>query len=162
MKRVSIALTIFVSLYVFIIIIGEFFPFEFSTLNWKVHFYTITLFALPIGISAKIFITRHNKNKNYVKNIVVSLLLGFLAFIIAGFLFLGNMMCGYTTKAILFEKKSDNSIKIIQRYLGCGAWDSDMPKYEYVEIDPITPFMNYVSKTDTAKLDKSVWLRIYP
>ena len=71
-------------------------------------------------------------------------------------------MCVYSINRILVQKQVTDPTKIIERNFNCGAWDSDMPQYQYVKIVPITTFINYVTTIDTATLDKPVWINYYP
>ena len=69
-------------------------------------------------------------------------------------------MCGYNTDDILFVNKSDSSLKVVKSHYGCGAYDSDMPKYEFYKMKSLTKEILYSKKVDTAELDKREWIRM--
>jgi hypothetical protein len=73
--------------------------------------------------------------------------------------FIGSLFCGYTIKETLYLKKDTNKTKIVIRDYGCGAYDSDFPKYEVLQITKLLPFLDYVKSTDTTKLDKKQWVK---
>ena len=70
----------------------------------------------------------------------------------------GKSMCGDITDKTLFVKKGTNSDKIIVRHFDCGATDSGPAKYEIVKVVDVFSVFNFVTKVDTAKIDKSAWI----
>ena len=68
-------------------------------------------------------------------------------------------MCGYMTDNVLFINKSDSSLKIIERHYDCGAYDSDMPKYEFFKMKKLTQQIFYSQKIDTLYIDKDIWIK---
>lgn len=162
MKKISIALTVFIFFCVFTMTFGQFLPFEFSSLDIRFYYYTTVLFILPIAISIKVY-GGYKEKENHVPNVLASMFAGFVSFIFILLFWFANTMCGYITDNVLLEKKSIFSTTIIERHYDCGATDSGPAKYEYASITPVIPFfVNYIIKVDTAKIDKNLWVKKYP
>lgn len=161
MRKQSIALTVFIIFSSFTLTLGQFLPFEFSSQSLRFYYYTTVLFVLPIGISIKSY-EGIIKSETHLTSTTISIIAGVVSFFIVLILWFANAMCGYMTDNVLLEKKSTFSTKIIERHYDCGATDSGPAKYEYVSITPIMPFfVNYVTKVDTAKIDKKLWVKKY-
>ncbi len=71
------------------------------------------------------------------------------------FSMLGDFMCGDAEKTMYVHTQTKATI--VSRSYGCGAWDSDMPVYRYYKKQRFLGIFYWLSKTDTAKLDKTVW-----
>jgi hypothetical protein len=89
------------------------------------------------------------------------LLTVFAAFMIIAMSFIITMvnMCGWSTREVLYTKRSSPSVQIVVRSFGCGATDSGSPRNAVFNITPIAGIFIWVSKADTTSLDKSVWQR---
>ena len=102
---------------------------------------------------------KSRKRKFVIKRIVISVA-AFILIIIYSFASMWSSMCLWSTRRILFEKKNDRSIKIIERDFGCGATDSSPGTVAIFKITEITPFFMYASRIDTTRIDKNEWSRL--
>lgn len=123
--------------------------------------YGIIFFSLPIAILLTMSGTIKQSDPAGINGIKIILTLaaaGLSIFfmIMAAF----TNMCGWTNHAILFEKKSNSSVKIISRGYGCGAPDSGAPAYENFKIHQLPIGFIWVTKIDTNKIVKNDWVRI--
>jgi NADPH:quinone reductase-like Zn-dependent oxidoreductase len=59
----------------------------------------------------------------------------------------------------LFDNSENPSEKIVLREFGCGATDSGSPALRVCKIKTITPYLIWVTKTDTTTIDRQVWKR---
>jgi len=157
MNRVKRFLIYFLSFTIFTKTIGQFLPFQFSSNAIRSAYNVFLVFALPLSISALFYIFKQDRKK-YIRVWGSVFICGFTFFAL-GLLYFLSSMCSYDAIAI-FEKKSHPSTKILKRNYGCGAYDSDMPKYEIIKIVAITPFVNYFQPVDTSKIDLQMWRRL--
>ena len=157
MSRIKTVLIYFISFTIFTQTIGQFLPFQFSSNAIASRYNVFLVFALPISIAALFYILKQGK-KEYIRTLGSIFICG-LTFFTFGLLYFLNSMCSYHSVA-LFEQKSHSSTKILKRDYGCGAYDSDMPKYEIIKIVGITPFVNYYQSVDTTKIDLQLWRRL--
>ncbi|MBL7739221.1 MAG: hypothetical protein JNK14_08370 [Chitinophagaceae bacterium] len=66
-------------------------------------------------------------------------------------------MCDSTDK-IIYTNRTNSSI-IVARSFGCGAWDSDFPKYSYYKKTPFLGVFYFKTTVDTSRVDKSAWIQ---
>lgn len=162
-KRISLTIA-FIAFCLFTLTFGQFSPIEITLVGLSFIFYCIIIIGLPI-VATKELRKLFEKIKN--QNLVVGLKVLFifilgLYILYTLFFCFGNTMCGDITDETLFIKKSTKTSKIIVRHFDCGATDSGPAKYEVVKVINIFSVFNFVTKVDTSKIDKSVWLRVIP
>lgn len=159
-KRISLSIA-FIAFCLFILTAGQFSPLEIKLDGLRFILYSIIFIGLPI-VAVKELRRWFTKLKN--QNLIIGLkvlfgcLFGFYI-LYALFFSFGNTMCGEITDDILFTHKGTNQNKIIVRHFDCGATDSGPAKYEVVKVIDVFSVFNFVTKVDTAKIDKTVWLR---
>ena len=141
---------------VFILTIGQYLPFEICNENFAKVFYTMIWFTLPICILLTLIRRDKKSTKPTIKILTIVIAVGTFLFL-AVYVF-GMGMCGYITDDVLFINKSDTSLKIVKRHYDCGAYDSDMPKYEFYKMKPLTKQILYSKKIDTLQIDKKDWI----
>lgn len=141
---------------VFALTVGQYLPFEFHNEKSSRGFYILVCLTFPLSVL--LTARRANSNKNQTVK-VVAIVFSILSFLFLSILVFGKTMCGYTTDEIVFVNKSDSSSKIIKKHYGCGAWDSDLPKYEFYETKVFTRQMSYSKRVDTLLIDKNLWIR---
>jgi len=123
--------------------------------------YSIIFFGLPIAILLTMSGTIKQSDPagiNGIKIILTFAAVGLSIFFMIMMAFAN--MCGWTNRAILFEKKSNPSVKIISRGYGCGAPDSGAPTYENFKIYQLPLGFIWAVKIDTNKIVKNGWVRI--
>ena len=154
-----------IAICIFTLTIGQFLPLEITNDNFSSCLYILIWIALIIALFIFIFkrkkqkVTKFGKSTLIVFKIVITAIAIYALFLLGIFILFGGI-CGYSTKNTLFINKSYSSLKIVERSIECGAFDSDYPKYECYEIMPLTNFMMYAKKIDTLKIDKEKWIRI--
>ncbi|MBI3232429.1 MAG: hypothetical protein HYZ42_00040 [Bacteroidetes bacterium] len=139
----------------------NFFPFEFSNQISRSVFERISFSWVPIIILLTLTGTiKYNETRTQTTNkIVLTVCASFLSVII-NFMMIFSDMCSTTTTNIFFINKQNNSIKIVERSFGCGAWDSSPATISVSKVREITPYLIWVSKVDTNKINKNEWVRI--
>jgi hypothetical protein len=143
-----------------IILWGDKSPIEFASSVASHIFFAIICYSLPVSILwlANTILKIRNPSETIVaitKTLMVLFSLGSLfILLIVGF---ANVMCS-TIEEPLFKSKSDPSVKIVRRYYGCGAVDSQAPNYTFHKIVPCAFLFTHVTTFDITKLDKTAWL----
>ncbi len=69
-------------------------------------------------------------------------------------------MCSYSTVKTLYVRKGFNLSSIIVRDYGCGAYDSDMPKYEIVNQIDVFSLIHITPTIDTSRINKNNWTKV--
>jgi hypothetical protein len=134
-----------------IIIFGDAFPIEFSSAKMRSIFFIALCLGLPISIIWTCYQIFHFKSKAFgVGATMISLPIITIAL-------LGRTMCA-TTDEILYANRN-NSSNIVAKSFGCGAWDSDFPKYSYYRQSSILGIFYLNVKVDTSRLDKTIWIK---
>lgn len=134
----------------FVLTAGQYLPFEFSNERVSHLFYTFIWLTFPVAIIV------FGRNQKVVSFRHWSVAIAIILFIVLSFSMFGRTFCAYSNVPI-FENSLIPSIKIIERSYGCGAYDSDYPKYEYYKIIPILPVMNYITRVDTTEIDHKIY-----
>ena len=164
MKRNSkiifyLALTVIVSWFV-LPILSLFVHFQIVNETLSNYYMIYRAVSLPFAIILTLFGTL--KPNETTKKITVKVLWTTLAILTSSiFVFIGfwgGIMCEWSTSSILYKKRSNSNVTIEVRDFGCGAYDSDIPKNEIYKVYQITPYFIYSHKTDTSKIDKSIWI----
>jgi hypothetical protein len=141
---------IWISFCLLIIFFGNYSPVEFAYPKVEGFFLVVIYVGLPVSVIWTI--NKLLKLKTNSFTIVASL----LSLFILAFVAFGNTMCGTSTE-VLFTNKEQPSKMIISRSYGCGAWDSDFPKYTFYKVVPFTSLFNIVTTIDTTGIDKNKW-----
>jgi hypothetical protein len=137
-----------------ILTVGQYLPFEFANMKIAERFYGLVWCTFPI---ATLLTLVRQQTKRVLK--VITVVVAIASLPILGLYAFGVGMCSYSTDNILFINKSDSSLKIIERHYGCGAYDSDLPKYEFFKMKYLTQQILYSKKIDTLLIDKGIWIR---
>ena len=158
-RHISISI-LFIIFSLLVLIFGRFSPIEIANSSLSFIFYSVIIIGLPI-VTLKEIRTRLTRLKNQTLISTIKIIftcLGLFYIFYAIIFCFGNTMCGDLTDETLFINKKTNSSKIIVRHFDCGATDSGPAKYEIVKIVNIFSAFNFVTKVDTAKIDKNVWV----
>lgn len=142
-------------------ILGTFIPLEFANNDSEFVFDSIRFYGFPIAIILTLTGTIKEKDTSGVittKIIWTLCVSAFSIFVMIMTLFAG--MCDWTTDKVFFERKQNSSIKIVQRSFGCGAMDSSPATLKVFKISEITPYLIWLTKIDTNKINRSEWTRI--
>ena len=156
---------LFIVIVVLISILLRVLPLEFANQNNQDTFDFIFFIGIPIAIlltlSRLVFKTDVSKGK--IRNILILTILTsagvFFLFILYAFATFGSGLCSWSTGPTIFKNVSSSS-KIVWRDFGCGAVDSSPPTIEISKVTEITPLFIYITKVDTTKLDKKIWIRV--
>ena len=150
-SRYVILNLIWIAICLVTIIFGDDLPIEFASPTMRSIAFVILCIGLPISIiwtSNQIF---HFKSKTFaIATTVISLP------IIAIALF-GSTMCG-TTDEVIYASRT-NSSTIVARSFGCGAWDTDFPKYSYYKKTSFLGIFYIKTTVDTSRLNKLNWMK---
>lgn len=138
----------------FILTAGRFLPFEFSDASTAQSFYVLVGCTFPLAFIS--ILAKPSKSKTLKALIIIIAVISVPFFAFYSF---AAGMCGYITDKTLFVNKTDSSLKIIERHYDCGAYDSDMPKYEYFKVKQLTKQILYSKKIDTTNISKETWQR---
>ena len=160
-KKISLAL-IFILICLFILTVGQFTPIEIGFGGVSFVIYATIFIGLPIVFYAesKCFYAKlKTKTSRLIGTIIIVLFWTLGTFYVPIFCF-GKFMCGNLMDKTLFTKNDIFNTKIIVRHYDCGAYDSDFPKEEIVNIRNIFGLFNFVTDGDTAHIDKTKWKRI--
>jgi hypothetical protein len=120
----------------------------------------ICFYGIPLAVLMTLTGTIKAKDKPeaIIMKIIATFLISVGTFIISMFLlFVG--MCGWTTNKVLYENKNNNSLKIVERYYGCGAVDSDYPDYKTFKMKEISKNIYWYSRIDTNTINTSEWVK---
>ena len=138
-------------------IAGQLLPIEFSSSKYAHLFYTILWLTLPVAIL--LTLVDKNKARRWLRSPSLRIIIAIVTFVFFGIFLFGKTLCGYGSGVVLFVDKEDTAVKIVERSFGCGAYDSDLPKSEFVKVKPLTGWLRYVKHVDTAKLDRRKWVQ---
>lgn len=140
-------------------------PIEFINYNFREDFriyHSLVVIGLCI-IWAFIKIIKARFEKNPVGNMfiktIITIFFSFFSCIFLFFMLFAH--CQDDTGFQLYKQKKGNaSIELIT--LNCGATTGyDKGDFRYYYIKPLTPYFNFVWKTDTTSLDKRDWERYH-
>ncbi|MFT7613687.1 MAG: hypothetical protein ACI9J3_002662 [Parvicellaceae bacterium] len=134
--------------------LGLFVPLEWSTDALRSGYHLIHLFGFPIAIFLA-FIASIKKNPEFSR-VTVKVIAGVCLPCLMFFFLSISTMCQYDSKTLLLNK-NDPRFKIVERSLGCGAWDSDPPNWKCYKTIPVSDYFIYFSKVDPSSLDKTEW-----
>jgi hypothetical protein len=96
----------------FILTVGQYFPFAFSNENTAQGFYGLVACTFPIAV----ILTSVRPSKNRVYK-AATIIVAIISIPIPGLYSFETGMCGYITDNVFFISKSDSSLKIIERHL---------------------------------------------
>jgi hypothetical protein len=140
---------------------GKFTSFEFTNRNLEHIYDCFRLYVLPLVILRILLISYKNKNTQKAKTATFLIkIFGSIYFIFILFAGLLNGMCTWSEDSVLFINNKDNASKIVLRGYGCGAWDSESPRYRVFKVRQVTPYLKTICTIDTAKMDRKLWTRI--
>lgn len=153
-KIIVILCVIWIGFCVFVLTIGQQLSYEFTIKKNEELFYGIIWLSLPLAIIL-ILLRKRNQEKSNATIFVFA----FISFIIAGFFVLDKKICGYNEELVYINKYNPEE-KIIKRFKGCGAHDSDIPEIHFFKIKPFNNyFVNSVS-VDISILDTNIWQNV--
>jgi hypothetical protein len=134
---------------ILVFLLGDRFPVGFS--NTKLH--SLFYFVLSLGFLISLIWT---VNKAFrIKTHVFTIVAIVVASPIFLFALLGSSMCSYSDE-VIFRNRNSNKV-IVARSYGCGAYDSDFPKYKFYERTLFLGVLNIYKSVDTLTLDKTAW-----
>ena len=142
----------------FILTIGQYLPFRFSSDNSAQTFYILVWLTFPAAVLLTLLHKDQVTNRRPFKGLKI--FIAVVSFLFLSLYVFGKTMCGYITDDILFINKSDTTLKIIKRHYDCGAYDSDLPKYEFYKMKSLTKQILYAKQIDTTQLNKDEWTRM--
>ena len=133
------------------IIFGNDLPIEFASPTMKSISFVVLCIGLPVSIiwtGNQIF---HFKSKAFtIATSIISLPIIMITLF-------GRTMCA-TTDEIIYTSRTNTST-IVARSFGCGAWDSDFPKYTYYKKTPVLGIFYVKTTVDTSRLNKLGWIK---
>ena len=144
-------------LFLLLLVLATVLPFQFINNSISITFYAVCFFTLVLSICWKVLRAMELRQVHFIVRHLLTLILAFVLVYILGFIWLGKMMCAYSQDIVLFENKANANLKIVERSYGCGAYDSDMPKYEVFKVRSLGKYIRYIAKTDTAALNRVEW-----
>jgi hypothetical protein len=139
-----------------VLTIGDYIPIEFSNSALKGVYYLIIYCSLPVSIiwlGIVFFNIEHPRRRALFSAAITGISILTLAMV-----WLSHSFCGDTNTIVYVNKVRQSSV-IVQRSYGCGAYDSDLPKYQTYKLVPINRYLNLVTKVDIAKVDESAWIK---
>jgi hypothetical protein len=153
---------IFIFVFLFILTAGQFLPVEIDNGLLRFLVYAFILIGLPILLYKKFKILTGKLKNPYLKITIRLFLFGFIGFYLLIFLLfgVGKTMCSYSTVKTLYVRKGFSFSSIIVRDFGCGAYDSDMPKYEIVNRIDIFSLIQISPSIDTSTINKNNWIKV--
>jgi hypothetical protein len=155
----------FVAICVIVIAFLKLFQAEFTHQYQEDIFYETCFWGVPLAVlltSSRVgFIPTFSKSrkKNIVTNtlfVSFGLLFIFILFALASL----DDMCNWSTGEIIFEHRTNHSVKIVRRYFGCGATDSSPATPGIYKETQITPLFVHFTKVDTTALNAADWVRV--
>jgi hypothetical protein len=144
-----------------ILILGWLMPLQLNSKFIEGVFFSLVLLVISVAICWKLLRIMELNCVNLIVRALLTLILAFMLVCINGFILLGKSMCGYTSDRLLYQNKQIPSLHIVERIYGCGAFDSQAPIYEMFRVRPLGSWITYVSKTDTATLNKNEWVAVF-
>jgi len=108
-------------------------------------------FSFPIALLVNY---KTKKSKTFR---ILLIIIGIIAYLSLTLSVLTQGMCSYTTHRILFVNRINPTIQIIERSYGCGATDSEFPKYVYYKRMPLISFLDFVTRIDINKVNSNDW-----
>ena len=160
-KTIFRLVLIFLGFWVLFPIIRWVMNLEFATDSIKMNYKEFLFFAVPIAVILTLFGTIEKEDKGYgITGKIIGTVVVAVATIFIMFISVFADMCTWTNKQILYEHKTDSTTKIMVRDFGCGATDSGPPTVEIHKVRYFTKYFIRTTKVDTAKIDKSEWIKI--
>jgi hypothetical protein len=144
-----------------ILILGWLLPLKMNSDAVEEVLFGLVLIVLCIAICWKLLRIMELRGTNVVIRVLLTLFLAFVLVCITGIFWLGKSMCGYSSERVLYQNKEIPNLHIIERSYGCGAYDSQTPLFETYKVRPLGTWISYVSKTDTATLNKNEWVPVF-
>jgi Zn-dependent protease with chaperone function len=140
-----------------LLILGWFLPVQIHPKAIELLLLSLVLMVLCITICWKILRIMELRGINLVVRVLLTLFLAFALVCISGLFLFGESMCGYSSDRVLLQNKTIPNLYIVERTYGCGVYDSQSPKYETFKVRQMGSWISYISKTDTATLNKNDW-----
>jgi hypothetical protein len=160
-KIVFLCALFFIVLWLNMPIIRLILSLEFASDSFYISYKEFLFYAVPIAMLLTLFGTLKSSDR---KLIIVGKILGTIAVVFVTILIMIMSMfidmCGWTDSQVLYKNKNNIDRKIIIREYGCGAYDSDLPNIEVLEVQSFTKYFIRATKIDTTKIDKSEWIKV--
>lgn len=126
--------------------------------------YFVVIGFLGIGVAIMLTTTKailKGENRRGILNSFLNRFLLAVFYFVIGIIYFASTWadgwCTWSTGAVLFEKKSNPSIKLVKRDFGCGAVDNTALTEKAFIQTSVTPFFFYYKPADTTKIDMRVW-----
>ncbi len=118
---------------------------------------------MPIALLSTLTVYGFIKRINsvyYILHLIMAIVLAISFFVETILYAFGPGMCERTTRKVLFQDRTDPSVKIVERDFGCGATDSEPATTDTYKIKELAFYFILSTKVDTNKIDKTQWTRI--
>ena len=147
---------------VFSFTVGQLIPIYFSNDSFR-NLYNFLIFILLVATISRTtfkFIYKPQKDNISLARLV-SILVGFTAFVVFGLLTIGFAFSVRTESFVFYVQKDNSKVKIISRYINEGAFGggTEPNNYQIVLYRPLSDFFNLQTSIDTTFIDKNEWLR---
>jgi len=156
----------FIALTVVIWIAVKWFPLEFQESSYEGYFGITGFFGIGVAIlltTAKAFF--EGKDRKGILNSFLNRFLLVVFYFVIGIIYFAatwaDGWCTWSTGTVLFEKKSNAGIKLVERDFGCGAVDNTPPSEGFFIRTPVSPVFFYYKAVDTTKIDMRVWQKVH-
>ena len=143
-------------------LIGELIPLHFASLDAEDNYEGIRaiIAAICIVVAMSGIIKKSDGVGIKVLKIGFAIIVTIVLLFVLVLLTFADGMCRWSTLDVLFQKKDNPSIQIVRRDFGCGAVDSSAPLADIIEAHYIGAGLMLTFPADTAKLDRSAWVRV--
>lgn len=141
---------------------GHLIPLYFQDDHLRENYYSIIYGVFIITLIIFCF-RRYYKpeKKNGIYVVFSSIIVGAGVFIITFIFVIFSSIAVWTDIGTIYVNKRSPDLKIVIRYVNEGAYGggTEPSDYETVVERPFTPLLKIVTAIDTAKMDKSNWIR---
>lgn len=137
-------------------------PIEFRSGELEGFFYAFGFFGFPFCVLLSLTQTI-GKSGNVAGDLAIIAITIFLAAALFFFIVMNaalSGMCTDITEEVIFTHRKNPNIRIEERSFGCGATDSSPSRVHLSKMERCVFIFDWVSKVDTAKINKEEWLRI--
>ena len=151
---------LFFAITIFALTIGQIIPIEFADWRDMHFFYDIILYGLPLAIIMTLGWTL-KKNRLRKSNIKITVITIFISiFMVFGSFFLMFVygFGAWMNEEIIYRNINKSEVTINQQRWDIGAFGYGDQRI--VKLTPILGIYNWVSETDTSKIDNNEWILV--
>ena len=160
-KKYSVSLLLMLFC-IFSFTVGQFIPIYFANADFRALYYFIIFILLVAATGRTIFKSIYKPQKNNISSArLISILVGFLSFVVFGFLTIVFCFAVWTEANVFYIQKDNPKVKIISRYVNEGAFGggTEATDYQIVLHRPVLFIFNMETSIDTALIDKQKWIK---